>query len=180
LNQEGVELNHVPLGPMIEVPGAALVVDALAKESDFLAVGTNDLVQYTLAVDRGNKAVSHLHQPWHPAVLRLVREIVLAGKRETIPVSLCGEMASDPLGALTLLGLGLTRFSCNIGVIPEIRAVLRHTSEAHAREVVASAMGRACTEEVREVLLEGFGRVMQEVLGSDISGEVHRHGFTGY
>jgi phosphotransferase system enzyme I (PtsI) len=180
LVQEGVELNHVPLGPMIEVPGAALVVDALAKESDFLAVGTNDLVQYTLAVDRGNNAVSHLHQPWHPAVLRLVREIVLAGKREEIPVSLCGEMASDPVGALTLLGLGLRRFSCNIGVIPEIRAVLRHTSEAHARQVVASAMEQACTEEVREVLLEGFAPVLREVLGSDLSGEVHRHGFTGY
>jgi phosphotransferase system enzyme I (PtsI) len=179
MRQEGIELGLVPLGPMIEVPAAALVVDALARESDFLAIGTNDLVQYTLAVDRGNTAVSHLHQPWHPAVLRLVREIVLAGRREEIPVSLCGEMASDALGALTLLGLGLTRFSCNTGVIPEIRALLRHASEAEARRIVSDAASRACTDEVREALMEGFGPVLQAVLGSEMSEDLRRHGFSG-
>lgn len=180
LLQEGVELGEVPLGPMVEVPAAALIVDALARESDFLSVGTNDLVQYTLAVDRGNNAVSHMHQPWHPAVLRLVREIVMAGRREQIPVSLCGEMASDPLGALTLLGLGLTRFSCNTGMIPEIRGLLTTISEQRAREVVTSAMLHSSTEEIRTALLEGFRPVLREVLGHGMSSELHRHGFTGY
>lgn len=177
LRREGVEPNHVALGPMIEIPSAALVVDALAREADFLSIGTNDLVQYTVAVDRGNASVGYLNLPWHPAVMRLVREIVLAGRRANIPVSLCGEMASDPLGALTLLGLGLTRFSCNLSLIPEIRGLLRRASEAHAREIVSGALDEATCDGVHARLVEGFRPVLDKALGRQLWDHLHRHGF---
>jgi len=166
---EGVALVDVPLGPMIEVPSAALCADALAREADFFAIGTNDLLQYTLAVDRGNRAVAYLHNPWHPAVLRLIRETILAGRRASIPVSLCGEMASDPLGALTLLGLGLVAFSCNPIALPEIRSLLRQASEAEARATVQEALALTDGRAIKEELINSFGPLIERVLGEDLA-----------
>ncbi len=96
---------------MIEVPAAALIAEHIAKQADFFAVGTNDLTQYTLAVDRGNEQVSDLFRPFHPAVLRLLERIISTGRAARIPVSLCGEMAADPLAVPVLVGLGLEEFS---------------------------------------------------------------------
>jgi phosphotransferase system enzyme I (PtsI) len=111
-----------PLGAMIEVPGAALAADALAGEADFFAIGTNDLIQYTLAIDRGDEQVAHLYNPLHPAVLRLVQFTTEAALRARIPVCVCGEMAGDPRYTALLLGLGIRELSMapsNIGRVKQ-------------------------------------------------------------
>lgn len=127
-----------PVGVMIEVPGAALAADALASESDFFALGTNDLVQYTLAADRGDEQVAHLYNPLHPGVLRLIQLAVEAAERRDIPISICGEMAGEPRYAALLLGLGLRELSMAPRNIPRIKQRIRSldmvaaTRRAHA------------------------------------------------
>ncbi len=136
LEEEGIEhRSDLPIGMMVETPSAALMCDAFAKEVDFFSIGTNDLVQYTLAVDRGNEKVAALFSPAHPSVLQLVRAVIRAGQRHDIPVSLCGEMAGDPMYVLLLLGLGLRTFSCAPPVIPEIKKVIRSVTMEQALQV---------------------------------------------
>lgn len=159
-------LPAVPLGCMIEIPGAALQADALAAESDFLAIGTNDLIQYTLAVDRSNASVSSLYDPFHPAVLELIERSIDAGKARGIPVSLCGEMASDALGALVLLGLGLERFSCNAVLVPEIRRLLRGVERSVAARVVDEARSASGGASLRPFVEHAFREVIAAALGS--------------
>ena len=136
-----------PLGIMIETPGAALSADALALEADFLAIGTNDLTAYTLAVDRGESDVAHLYDPLHPAVLRLVQFSVEAALRMHRPVSVCGEMAADPRLTPLLLGLGLRSFSMNAAAVPRVkqavRAVRIEDCVRFARRVMEQADPRA-------------------------------------
>jgi phosphotransferase system enzyme I (PtsI) len=157
VTREGFVVPRVPVGCMIEVPSAALVADRLAREADFFSIGSNDLIQYALAVDRGNSRVAYLHDPWHPAVLRLIRMTVEAARTARIPVTFCGEMASDPLGALTLLGLGLTRFSCTPAQIPMVR------------ETVAAASARRWTELVDEAANLPTGREIHDRLDAEAS-----------
>jgi phosphotransferase system enzyme I (PtsI) len=114
-----------PLGVMIEIPGAALAADALAAESDFFAIGTNDLIQYTLAIDRGDEQVAHLYNPLHPAVLRLIQFAVEAALRARIGLSLCGEMAGDPRFTALLLGLGIRDLSMAPGNIGRVKQRVR-------------------------------------------------------
>jgi phosphotransferase system enzyme I (PtsI) len=121
-----------PLGVMIEIPGAALAADALAAESDFFAIGTNDLIQYTLAIDRGDEQVASLYNPLHPAVLRLIQFAVEAAIRARIPVSLCGEMAGDPRFTALLLGLGLRALSMAPGKIGRVKQRVRSMDLAAA------------------------------------------------
>ena len=126
----------VPLGAMIETPAAAMTADLLAREVDFLSIGTNDLIQYALAVDRGNPSVSGLYEPLHPAVLRMIRFVVRAAKAASIPLSLCGEMAASPELVPTLLGLGLRELSCPPRAVPRVREAIRTTEIARAsREI---------------------------------------------
>ncbi|MCE1185813.1 MAG: phosphoenolpyruvate--protein phosphotransferase [Rhodocyclales bacterium] len=112
---------HVPVGGMIEVPAAALCLGAFTKRLQFLSIGTNDLIQYTLAIDRGNEAVAHLYNPLHPAVLRLIHQTIQAGAKAGIPVSVCGEMAGDPDCARLLIGMGLRHFSMHPAQILEVK-----------------------------------------------------------
>jgi phosphotransferase system enzyme I (PtsI) len=129
-----------PLGVMIEIPGAALAADALAAEADFFAIGTNDLIQYTLAIDRGDEQVAHLYNPLHPAVLRLIQFAVEAALRARIPVSLCGEMAGDPRFTPLLLGLGIRELSMapsNIGRVKQrIRGLDMMAATRRARAIM--------------------------------------------
>lgn len=126
LRKEKIEYDEdIEIGVIIEVPSAALVADKIAKEVDFLSIGTNDLVQYLLAVDRGNERIAYLYQHLHPAVLRMLRHIIMAGHQEGVWVGMCGEMASDPLSTLILIGLGLDEFSVSPGAVPEIKKIIR-------------------------------------------------------
>jgi len=122
----------VPLGVMVETPAAAMIADLLVREADFLSIGTNDLIQYALAVDRGNPSVASLYEPFHPAIVRMLRFVIRAGRSLGVPVSLCGEMASSPEMVPTLLALGLRELSCPPRMIPRVREAIRATDVAAA------------------------------------------------
>ena len=144
------------VGVMIEVPSAAVAADLLAPEVDFFTIGTNDLIQYTLAVDRTDDRVSDLYEPLHPAVLRLIRHVRRASARHKIPVSLCGEMASDPALVGLLVGLGLTEFSMTPGAIPFVRQVVRDLSAADARRLAGHALMLPTATEIERYLCDAL------------------------
>ncbi|MEE8441291.1 MAG: phosphoenolpyruvate--protein phosphotransferase, partial [Spirochaetia bacterium] len=149
LKSEGVDVsNDLPIGIMIEVPSAAMVADVLARRSDFFSIGTNDLIQYTLAVDRGNERVAYLYEPFHPAVLRMLKLVIDSAHDNGIPVAMCGEMAGDPVATVLLLGLGLDEYSMSAGSIPEVKRIIRSTSIREAEEVVGAAMEMRSFKEV--------------------------------
>jgi phosphotransferase system enzyme I (PtsI) len=142
---------------MIEVPSAAFMASLLAKDADFFTIGTNDLIQYTLAVDRTDDRVSNRYEPLHPAVLRLLRQVRRAAAREDIPVSVCGEMASDPLSLKLLIGCGLREFSMTPGAIPLARSVVRETSAREMVRVAAKALTLGSVEEIERYVSETVG-----------------------
>jgi phosphotransferase system enzyme I (PtsI) len=153
LRSEGVPFDEqIKVGIMIEMPSAAMVADLLAPEVDFFSIGTNDLIQYTMAVDRVNELVSYLYEPLHPAILRLVQLITRAGQAAGISVSLCGEMAGDPVVAPVLVGLGLTELSMSAVAIPEVKSVLRATSKAELEALVDRLIKLPTATEIREAV----------------------------
>jgi phosphotransferase system enzyme I (PtsI) len=155
LTAEGLAFDPaVPLGIMIEVPAAAAMSDHLAREVDFFSIGTNDLLQYFLAVDRSNEFVSYLYKPFHPAVLRLLKEVIDSAVRHGKDVALCGEMAADPVSAIVLLGLGLRSFSMNPIFIPRVKKALRAVEARTVRRVVHQAMNLRSAQEVEEFIIE--------------------------
>lgn len=155
LERDGVpHAAGVPIGIMIEIPAAALLAEHLAGGVDFFAIGTNDLIQYTLAIDRGNASVSYLYQPLHPAILGMIRGVVVAASRRGLRVSVCGEMASDPAAVLILLGLGVAELSMSPAAIPGIKQVIRDVSVADCRVVADAALHCATVEEVTALVQE--------------------------
>jgi phosphotransferase system enzyme I (PtsI) len=161
LTQEGTAHRaDVPVGVNIEVPAAALTLDLIAPAVDFVAIGTNDLIQYLLAVDRSDPRVSALYQPLHPAVLRVIRQVVEAAGRAGVPVSVCGEMGSDPLQALVLLGLGVRELSMNPAAIPRIKSVLRAVRADEAAAVALSCLALPGAAEVDERLTAAWGALL--------------------
>lgn len=148
LSREGQPMaKHVPVGAMIEVPAAALAAPLLAKHADFFSIGTNDLIQYTLAIDRVDDEVNYLYDPLHPAVLRLIRMTIEAGDRGRIPVAMCGEMAGDPRYTRLLLGLGLTEFSMHPASVLEVKRIIIesdiHALRAHAMNLLETGDSKA-------------------------------------
>ncbi len=163
LEDEGLAYKRgIPVGMMIEVPSAALMANNFAREVNFFSIGTNDLIQYTLAVDRTNERVAGLYNPAHPAVLSLIRDVIRAAHRNSIGVSVCGEMAGDPLYTLLLLGLGLTTFSMNGPDVPEVKKVLRTTTARHAREVARRVMSFDSERQVIHYLQEELRKILPE------------------
>ncbi len=159
LAQEGVPFNDkLEVGVMIETPSAVLVGDGLAKETDFFSVGSNDLIQYTLAVDRGNVQLAHLYEPLHPAVLRLIKRAVDVAHDNQIWIGLCGEMAGDPLSAVLLVGLGLDELSTSPYRVPEIKKVIRSVTYSQARDIVDECLRLPCAEDIKKLLLKKLKR----------------------
>ncbi|AHJ62166.1 Phosphoenolpyruvate-protein phosphotransferase [Granulibacter bethesdensis] len=140
LHHEAWDGAALPLGAMIETPAAALIVEELAKESDFLAIGTNDLAMYTLAVDRGDAGLAGLYDPLHPALLRLIAACASAAARAGKPMSLCGEIAGNPAAIPVLLGLGFRQFSMGAGAVPRVKKAIRATSLDQARRAAQEAL----------------------------------------
>ncbi len=145
---------QIPLGVMIEVPAAAAITDILVKEVDYLSIGTNDLIQYYLAVDRSNEFVSYLYKPLHPSVLRLIKFVISTALREGKDVTVCGEMAADPLSALILLGFGLRKFSMNPIFIPRIKKTLRSVELKTVEKVVEEVLNLKTAQDIEEHIIE--------------------------
>lgn len=149
LEQEGVLFNpQVKIGIMIETPAAVMIAPLLAKEVDFFSIGTNDLIQYCLAVDRGNEHVSYLYEPLHPAILRALKQICDAAHTASIEVGMCGEMASEPMYLPVLIGLGLDELSMNHACIPRVKRVLRNLTLAESKEMLNALMQLSTGKEI--------------------------------
>jgi phosphotransferase system enzyme I (PtsI) len=149
-----------PLGAMIEVPAAALAADSLAAEADFFAIGTNDLIQYTLAIDRTDETVAHMYNPLHPAVLRLVQFAVEAAARRGIPISICGEIAGDPRYAALLLGLGLRELSMAPRNIPRVKQRIRNLDMVAASRRARAIMDQSDSGRIA-ALLDDFNAMAE-------------------
>jgi phosphotransferase system enzyme I (PtsI) len=158
LRQHGEAVPDVPVGVMIEIPAAAYTADLLAHEVDFFTIGTNDLIQYCLAVDRADERVSRLYEPLHPAILRVIMMVRRAAARRRIPVSLCGEMASDPAVLALLVGLGLREFSMTPGAINLARQVLAELRSDDLRSLVRRLLRLRTSDEIEQELTSSLER----------------------
>ncbi|MFH5831713.1 phosphoenolpyruvate--protein phosphotransferase [Halalkalibaculum sp. DA3122] len=153
LRQEGVPVDdRVQVGIMVEVPSVAVKAEAFAKEVDFFSVGTNDLTQYTLAVDRGNELISELYQEIHPAIMSLIHDCVVAAENEQIDIAVCGEIASYPKAALCLVGMGITELSMSPVSIPKVKTLLKKYSVAEMKELADKVLSSSTTAEVNSIL----------------------------
>ena len=144
----------VKVGAMIEVPAAVVIADLLAREADFFSIGTNDLVQYVMAADRTNARVASIADPFQPAVLRMIRQAVDAARDARIPVTLCGELAADPLATALLIGLGLEEFSVSAPLIPALKQAIARISVPEAAAIARHALALDSAESVRRFLTD--------------------------
>jgi phosphotransferase system enzyme I (PtsI) len=170
----GQELAAMPVGVMIEVPSAALTVDLLAAEADFFSIGTNDLIQFCLAVDRADGRVAGLFDPLHPAILRVIRHVIRLARPRGRQVALCGEMAADPGALLLLLGLGVTEFSMSPAAIPEARDLVRRVTMGEVRRAAARAVSLPTSMDIAALLAARFPALASWPLGRD--GRPHMEG----
>jgi phosphotransferase system enzyme I (PtsI) len=145
--------NEVEVGAMIEMPSAAVVADLIARHVDFMSIGTNDLIQYTLAIDRENDDVNYLYEPLHPAILRLIKMVCDAGRAYRVPVSMCGEMAADPRYTWVLVGLGLRHLSMQSSAIPVVKNVIRSSRLAEMEQLAQSVLACETAEEARKLVM---------------------------
>lgn len=156
--------DRIPLGVMIEVPAAAVMAHRFAEEADFMSIGTNDLVQYALAVDRTNRSLAHLASPFDPAILRLIHGVVVAGRAHDCPVSVCGEMASEPYGALMLLGLGVRELSMESVAVPEVKEAVGRVQLAEIERLAEIALEMATAAEVEELLADALEPRLHDII----------------
>jgi phosphotransferase system enzyme I (PtsI) len=165
LEEEGISFNRkLPVGTMIEVPSAAIMAEQMAREVNFFSIGTNDLIQYTLAADRTNETVASLYSPGDPAVLRLIDHVIKAAQKYEIDVNVCGEMSGEPLYTVLLLGMGLRQLSVTPHNIPEIKKIIRSVSIAEAVQVAQEALAMEAARDVNNYLREQTRRILPEVV----------------
>jgi phosphotransferase system enzyme I (PtsP) len=163
LKREGHDVRgYISLGIMIEVPAAVQIVEFLIREVDYVSIGTNDLIQYTLAVDRNNPMVRHYYDPHHPAVLHSIKRVADAAIKAGKKVSVCGEMAGDPFNALLLMGMGIREFSLSAPSIPAIKQIIREHSIAECRKLARSVLKCKSGADVRRCLAVGRSRLFSE------------------
>jgi phosphoenolpyruvate-protein kinase (PTS system EI component) len=153
-NQEQRTVRAIPVGVMIEVPAAVMMVEQLAAEADFLSVGTNDLIQYLLAVDRNNKQVSYLYQPLHPAVLQAIDRVIRVAQQQQKPLSVCGEMAADPMYAAILVGMGIRRLSMTPTAIPLVKEAVKAIDTQIVYQLVQEALTQNTAMAIEKFLCE--------------------------
>ena len=160
IRREGLDYNpDMPVGVMIEVPSAVMIADRMAKKAKFFSIGTNDLIQYSVAVDRANDKISALFEPFHPGVLRLIHMTVQAAHANSITVSVCGEMSGDPSTALLLLGLGVDELSMTPSFIPAIKKLVRSVSFETAKNIAGRSLGFDTSAEVKEAVKREISRL---------------------
>jgi len=165
LKKEGAVFREgIEVGVMIEIPSAAIIADLIIQEVDFLSIGTNDLIQYTLAVDRVNESVAYLYDPLNPAILRLIQMTVAAAHKAGKWVGMCGEMAGDPQFVPLLLGMELDEFSCSVSVIPEIKKVIRLMPMKAAKEIAAEALHKKDSQEVLKLIKDKVPADLKAIL----------------
>lgn len=168
LSEEHISFNdNIQVGVMIEVPSAVMVADLLAKEADFFSIGTNDLIQYTLAVDRTNEKTAHLYQPFHPAVLRMIKRVIDAGHKEGLPVSLCGEMSGEPTQALLLIGMGIDALSTSSNSILPIKKLIRSIRFEDARHLVREVLDLSTADEIEEYVMSKIKELAPKLFTGD-------------
>ncbi|HAV42914.1 TPA: phosphoenolpyruvate--protein phosphotransferase [bacterium] len=167
LRKRGISFDEdMEIGAMIETPSAALTADLLAKEVNFFSIGTNDLIQYALAIDRSNERVAHLYKPFHPAILRLIHSTIIAAHRWGRRVAMCGEMAANPLFTAVLIGLGLDEFSMSGVVIPGIKEVIRSISLVEAKDLADKALKLERADQVESLVKERLGKRLENIFGA--------------
>ncbi len=166
LKKEGMAFDEqIQVGAMIEIPSAALTAEMIAPEVDFFSIGSNDLIQYTMAVDRVNEKVANLYEPTHPAILRLIRSVVEAAHNNEIWVGVCGEMAGEPLFAPLLLGMGIDELSAASSSLPRVKEVIRRLTLREAQELAAASLHANSGREVLAMLNALLQRVDPDLLG---------------
>jgi phosphotransferase system enzyme I (PtsI) len=158
LEKQGLPYKRdIQIGIMVEVPSAAIIADAMGGLVDFFSIGTNDLVQYTLAADRGNRHVDYLYNALHPAVIRLIHHVVVAGNKNHIKTFMCGEMAADIMNLPVLIGLGVDELSMSPQSIPAIKNMIRKFSVSECREFAAEVLKKMTTEAVTHLIIDTYG-----------------------
>jgi phosphotransferase system enzyme I (PtsI) len=155
----------IPVGMMVEVPSAVMMIDHFVEEVDFLSIGTNDLIQYTLAVDRSNKDVAGLYNACDPAVLKLIDMSIKAAQRRNRPINLCGQMSGRATYTMLLLGVGLRQLSVTPSAIPEIKKLCRSVTIAHCQAVAERAMAMENAANIKSYLKEELKKVLPELVG---------------
>jgi phosphoenolpyruvate-protein phosphotransferase (PTS system enzyme I) len=154
----------VPVGAMIEVPSAAVIADLISEKCDFLSIGTNDLIQYSLAVDRGNEHIAYLYNPYNPAILRLIRDVIQKGHEKGVWVGMCGEMASDPIATMALIGLGLDEFSVSLVSLLMIKDIIRRVDYTECENLAQKALSFKTGKEVEEYLSGVYSKKFKDLI----------------
>ncbi len=169
LKREGQEFDpDLKVGCMIEVPSAVIIVDLLARHADFFSIGTNDLIQYSLAIDRVNEYVAHMYQPFHPAVLRMIKSTIQAADEAGIPVSMCGEMAGEPGAVPMLIGLGLKELSVNPVSVPRVKQITRLVAARESRELADTALTYETEAQVSSYVTDKLAQIAPEAFGKGV------------
>jgi len=172
LEAEGHNIGKVKIGAMIEVPAAVMIVDKLAKEVDFFSIGTNDLIQFTLAVDRTNELITDMFQPHHPSVLSMIYQTVRAAHREGIPVAVCGEMSTDPISVLLLVGLGVDELSMTPWNVMSTKKIIRSINFEDVRDSALTVLQMDDAESVNEYMHKKYAQTIKDLGISSVVGQV--------